>query len=102
MRPGYSPVCDRKKFPGHNPLSPYQEHMVTAEPGLPDTLRDLPVWTPDPAELADLELLLNGAYAPLSGFMGAFGAATVSAGGRLADGTPWPAAVTLTVPKDLV
>ncbi len=75
---------------------------MTAEPGLPDTLRDLPVWTPDPAELADLELLLNGAYAPLTGFLGAFEAATVSAGGRLADGTPWPAPITLTVPKDLV
>jgi len=75
---------------------------LTAEPGLPDTLRDLPVWTPDQAELADLELLLNGAYAPLTGFLGAFDAATVSAGGRLADGTPWPAPITLSVPKDLI
>jgi sulfate adenylyltransferase len=74
---------------------------VTADPGLPDTLRDLPVWTPDAAELADLELLLAGAFTPLTGFQGAFDAAMVIAGGRLADGTPWPVPVTLTVPKDL-
>jgi len=78
---------------------------VTAEAGhldqLPDTLRDLPSWTPDPVELADLELLLTGAYRPLTGFLGAFDAAMVIAGGRLADGTPWPVPVTLTVPQDL-
>lgn len=74
---------------------------MTAEPGLPDTLRDLPVWTPGPVELADLELLLAGAFRPLKGFLGAYDTAMVIAGGRLADGTPWPVPVTLTVPKDL-
>ena len=29
---------------------------MTAEAGLPDTLRDLPGWAPDAVELADLEL----------------------------------------------
>lgn len=65
------------------------------------SLRDLPTLTPGPAELADLELLLNGAFQPLTGFLGAMDAATVTAAGRLADGTPWPAAVTLGVPEDL-
>ncbi|POM27137.1 putative bifunctional SAT/APS kinase [Actinomadura rubteroloni] len=74
---------------------------MTAEAGLPDTLRDLPAWTPGPVELADLELLLAGVYAPLTGFLGAFDAAMVIAGGRLADGTPWPVPVTLTVPAEL-
>ncbi|SEG46648.1 sulfate adenylyltransferase [Thermomonospora echinospora] len=74
---------------------------MTAEAGLPDTLRDLPAWTPDPVELADLELLLTGAYHPLTGFLGSFDAAMVIAGGRLADGTPWPVPVTLAVPKEL-
>ncbi len=64
-------------------------------------LRDLPSLTPGPAELADLELLLNGAFRPLRGFLGAVDAATVAAAGRLADGTPWPAPVTLAVPEDL-
>ncbi|MFB4311111.1 adenylyl-sulfate kinase [Actinomadura sp. GTD37] len=74
---------------------------MTAEAGLPDTLRDLPAWTPGPVELADLELLLAGAYPPLAGFLGSFDTAAVTAGGRLADGTPWPVPVTLTVPKEL-
>jgi sulfate adenylyltransferase len=75
---------------------------LTTEAGeLPD-LPDLPTLTPSPAELADLELLLNGAFRPLTGFLGAVDSATVAAAGRLADGTPWPAQVTLTVPEDLV
>ncbi|MGI5204172.1 adenylyl-sulfate kinase [Spirillospora sp. CA-108201] len=74
---------------------------MTAEAGLPDTLRDLPAWTPDPVELADLELVLAGVYRPLPGFLGSFDAAMVIAGGRLADGTPWPVPVTLAVPEEL-
>jgi sulfate adenylyltransferase len=72
--------------------------LVTA---LPDELRDLPAWTPGAGELADLELLLSGAYRPLTGFLGAIDTATVIAGGRLADGTPWPVPVTLTVAVEL-
>ncbi|XVQ12537.1 adenylyl-sulfate kinase [Spirillospora sp. CA-255316] len=74
---------------------------MTADAGLPDTLRDLPAWSPDAIELADLELLLAGVYRPLAGFLGSFDTAMVIAGGRLADGTPWPVPVTLSVPKDL-
>lgn len=74
---------------------------MTAEAGLPDELRDLPSWTPDQVELADLELLLSGAYAPLTGFLGSIDCAVVGAAGRLADGTPWPVEVTLTVPGEL-
>jgi sulfate adenylyltransferase len=74
---------------------------VTAETGLPDTLRDLPAHTPGTVELADLELLLAGAYPPLKGFLGSFDTAMVIAGGRLADGTPWPVPVTLAVPEEL-
>nr|WP_221494371.1 adenylyl-sulfate kinase [Actinomadura coerulea] len=64
-------------------------------------MRDLPAWTPDPVELADLELVLAGVYRPLTGFLGSFDTAMVIAGGRLADGTPWPVPVTLSVPKEL-
>ena len=74
---------------------------MTAEAGLPDTLRDLPTWTPGPVELADLDLLLAGVYRPLTGFLGSFDTAMVIAGGRLSDGTPWPVPVTLAVPKEL-
>ncbi|TDC71634.1 adenylyl-sulfate kinase [Actinomadura sp. GC306] len=74
---------------------------MTADAGLPDTLRDLPAWTPDAVELADLELILAGVYRPLTGFLGSYDTAMVIAGGRLADGTPWPVPVTLSVPEEL-
>jgi len=70
---------------------------------LPDELlRDAPAYTPRPYELADLELLLSGAYAPLSGFLGRADLASVARRGRLADATPWPVPVTLQVPAEVV
>ncbi|GAA2723716.1 adenylyl-sulfate kinase [Actinocorallia aurantiaca] len=69
--------------------------------GLPEELHDLKSWTPDPTELADLELLLAGAFRPLAGFLGSLDTAAVVAGGRLADGTPWPSPVLLAAPEGL-
>ncbi len=69
--------------------------------GLPEELHDLKSWTPDPTELADLELLLSGAFRPLAGFLGSLDTAAVVAGGRLADGTPWPSPVLLAAPEGL-
>jgi sulfate adenylyltransferase len=66
-----------------------------------DVLRDAPTWAPDPVELADLELLLSGAYAPLTGFLGQSDLDSLASTGRLADGTDWPVPVTLTVPAKL-
>ncbi|HKD99292.1 MAG TPA: adenylyl-sulfate kinase [Micromonosporaceae bacterium] len=63
-----------------------------------DLLRDAPAYAPRAAELADLELLLSGAYAPLAGFMGATDVAALERTGRLADGSPWPVPVTLDLP----
>ncbi|MEH0845763.1 adenylyl-sulfate kinase [Micromonospora sp. CPCC 205711] len=69
---------------------------------LPDeVLRDAPAYTPRPGELADLELLLSGAYAPLAGFMTRADLASLQRRGRLADGTSWPVPVTLQVPAAL-
>lgn len=69
---------------------------------LPDeVLRDAPAYTPRPHELADLELLLSGAYAPLGGFLGRADLAALARRGRLADGTPWPVPVTLQVPASV-
>ncbi|MEV1288518.1 adenylyl-sulfate kinase [Micromonospora sp. NPDC049679] len=70
---------------------------------LPDeVLRDAPAYTPRPYELADLELLLSGAYTPLTGFLTRADLAALNRRGRLADGTPWPVPVTLEVPTELV
>ncbi|HEX5540013.1 MAG TPA: adenylyl-sulfate kinase [Micromonospora sp.] len=71
---------------------------------LPDeaVLSAAQAYTPRPHELADLELLLSGAYAPLTGFLGRSDLAAVARTGCLADGTPWPVPVTLTVPASVV
>ena len=61
-----------------------------------------PSWTLDEPQLADLELLLSGAFAPLTGFMSAADAAMVDAHVTLADGTPWPFPVTLDVPENAI
>ncbi|MBG0563230.1 adenylyl-sulfate kinase [Actinoplanes aureus] len=66
-----------------------------------DVLRDAPSFTPRPYELADLELLLSGAYAPLTGFLGRADLASLARRGRLADGTPWPVPVTLEIPTEV-
>ena len=66
-----------------------------------DVLRDAPSYTPRPHELADLELLLSGAYAPLTGFLGRADLTALRRRGRLADGTPWPVAVTLEIPAEI-
>ncbi len=62
----------------------------------------LPSWTLDEGQLGDLELLLMGAFAPLTGFMNAADVAWVAERGTLEDGTPWPVPVVLDVPEDAV
>ena len=73
-----------------------------AEAVSPAELSALPVCTLTPIQLGDLELLLSGAYAPLTGFMTAADATAVNRSWRLGDGTPFPVAVTLDVPADAV
>ena len=73
---------------------------VTAEAasGVVADLASLPSWTLDESQLADLEMLLSGAFAPLTGFMMSAEVAAVCEQGTLPDGTPWPVPVTLDVP----
>jgi sulfate adenylyltransferase len=75
---------------------------VTAEAatGLAAGFASLPSRTLDENQLADLEMLLSGAFAPLTGFMTAADVSSVSESGTLADGTAWPVPVTLDVPED--
>ncbi len=56
-----------------------------------------PSWDLTPRQVCDLELLMNGGFAPLRGYMTQADAQSVLATCRLADGTPWPAPVTLDV-----
>jgi sulfate adenylyltransferase len=70
---------------------------------LPDgVLRDAPTYTPRGHELADLELLLSGAYAPLTGFLSRADLTSLARTGQLVDGTSWPVPVTLEVPPAVV
>ncbi|HEV3294133.1 MAG TPA: adenylyl-sulfate kinase [Streptosporangiaceae bacterium] len=73
-----------------------------ATAGLMADLASLPSWTLDDSQLADLEMLLSGAFAPLAGFMPAADASSVAESGVLADGTAWPVPVTLDVPAAAV
>jgi sulfate adenylyltransferase len=77
---------------------------VTAETaaGQLTGLAGLPAWTLGEYQLADLEMLLSGAFAPLAGFMSAADAASVAERSALADGTAWPVPVTLDVPAAAV
>ena len=67
---------------------------------LPAELAEWPAWTPGDAQLGELELLLSGAFAPLDGYLSSADLAAVTARRELADGTPWPVPVTLTVPAE--
>ncbi len=61
----------------------------------------MPSWDLTPRQQADLDLLMNGAYTPLRGFMGQADYARVLKEMRLADGTLWPAPVTLDISEAL-
>jgi sulfate adenylyltransferase len=80
------------------------EVNVTAEApaGLSADIIGLPAWTLDESQLGDLELLLSGALPPRRGFMTAAEADSVTASGRLPDGTPWPVPVTFEVPASAI
>jgi sulfate adenylyltransferase len=59
--------------------------------------KDFPSWDLTPRQLSDLELLLTGAFSPLTGFMNQADYASVLQHGRLANGLLWPIPITLDV-----
>ncbi len=61
---------------------------------------DFPSITLSQRQLCDLELLINGAFSPLTGFMGKKDYDSVVESLRLADGTLWPIPVILDVPGE--
>ncbi|MHA3914924.1 bifunctional sulfate adenylyltransferase/adenylylsulfate kinase [Halovulum sp. GXIMD14793] len=54
-------------------------------------------WDLTPRQICDLELLMNGGFAPLTGFLGQDDYNSVVDNMRLADGTLWPMPITLDV-----
>jgi sulfate adenylyltransferase len=59
--------------------------------------REWPSWDLTPRQICDLELLLNGGFSPLRGFMARADYESTCARMRLADGTVWPIPVNLDV-----
>ncbi len=62
----------------------------------------MPDWDLTERQLWDVELLLNGAFSPLEGFLGKEGYNKVVKDARLADGTVWPMPITLDVTDEFV
>src|SRR5437868_12322772 len=62
--------------------------------------KGLPSWDLTPRQLCDLELLLNGAFSPLPGFMTKADYERICQEMRLASGVLWPIPITLDVSED--
>lgn len=62
--------------------------------------RELPSCELTPRQVCDLELLLNGGFSPLTGFLGRADYESVVANMRLADGTLWPIPIVLDLPEE--
>jgi sulfate adenylyltransferase len=74
---------------------------VTAD-RLPAELADWPAWILGEEQLGELELITSGAFGPLTRYLATADLSAVAERGELADGTPWPIPVTLTVPRAAV
>ncbi len=61
---------------------------------------ELPSWDLTPRQMCDLELLMNGGFNPLKGFLGEDDYNSVLDNMRLADGSLWPMPVNLDVSAD--
>lgn len=60
----------------------------------------LPSWDLTPRQICDLELLMNGGFYPLTGFLNEADYSSVVENMRLANGTLWPMPITLDVGTD--
>ena len=59
--------------------------------------RDFPSWDLTPRQICDLEMVLNGGFSPLTGFMNKADYESVCSNMRLSSGLLWPMPITLDV-----
>ena len=88
-------------------IAPYQGTLVDLllEPQAVKNIKaqsqEWPSWQLTPRQLGDVELLLNGGFSPLCGFMNRADYTRVCESMQLSDGTFWPLPVTLDVDEKL-
>ena len=82
-------------------LAPISELYVSYESAqkLKLDAADLTSWDLTPRQICDLELLMNGGFTPLKGFLSEADYLSVLEDMRLADGSLWPMPITLDVPE---
>ncbi len=82
-----------------NELPPVPELFVAPDKAekLKQEAGHMPSWDLTPRQICDLELLMNGGFAPLTGFLGKADYESVVGSMRLADGRLWPMPITLEV-----
>lgn len=67
---------------------------------LHEASKSWPSWDLTPRQICDLELLLNGGFSPLTGYMSKVDYESVCSKMRLVDGTLWPIPICLDVPEE--
>ena len=82
-----------------SPLAPVPELYVSYESAqkLKEEAGNLPSWDLTPRQICDLELLMNGGFNPLKGFLSEEDYNGVVENMRLANGALWPMPITLDV-----
>ncbi len=95
---GFAPPKFRSNFMQNN-LAPIPELYVSYESAqkLKVEAADLTSWDMTPRQICDLELLMNGGFNPLKGFLTEEDYTSVVENMRLADGSLWPMPITLDV-----
>ncbi len=98
---GLAPLKHRTKLVQNN-LAPIPELYVSYDSAQKLKLEaaELTSWDLSPRQICDLELLMNGGFNPLKGFLSEADYNGVVENMRLEDGTLWPMPITLDVSED--